>query len=363
MIDDATFNNDAASTSGSDPTYSEPRLRWSGALGADESTTITYSVTLKGGGDGTAKNVAFGPETGGDVPTPDCVTPDDSVPCATTTAELPKLRVTKTADTAELPGSGETVTYTIKVRNVGPGDYTNDHRATFADDLSDVLDDADYVADSVDASSGTPTVSIDDQRLSWTGVLASGDESTITYQVTYNGEGDKRLVNRACAPEDEAVNDDRPCDTVSIPGANLTQTKTSDPADGAVVKAGDTINYTLTFTNDGTAAGTVDTTDDLSDVLDDADVTTEPTATGGLDVDRDGDTIAIDRVVAGRRLRHGDVRRHRQGIRRPGRPPHPQHPAVRTGVSVVVRRADQHAPGPPPHADQDLRCHLGSRHR
>ena len=103
-------------------------------------------------------------------------------------------------DTTALPDSGETVTYTVKVSNVGPGDYTDDHPATFTDDLSDVLDDADYVTDSVDASTGTPTVSVDDKKLSWTGALASGEEATITYQVTYNGEGDTAAGQQGVRP-------------------------------------------------------------------------------------------------------------------------------------------------------------------
>ncbi len=61
--------------------------------------------------------------------------------------------------------------------------------------------------------------------------------------------------------------------------------------------AGDEITYTLTFTNAGTAPATVDTTDDLSDVLDDATLVDGPTAGNGLTVNRNGDVLEITGTV------------------------------------------------------------------
>ena len=60
---------------------------------------------------------------------------------------------------------------------------------------------------------------------------------------------------------------------------------------------GDEITYTLTFTNDGGAPATVDTTDDLSGVLDDADLIAGPTAQSGLTATRNGDEIEISGTV------------------------------------------------------------------
>ncbi|MDR3070709.1 MAG: DUF11 domain-containing protein, partial [Propionibacteriaceae bacterium] len=77
VLDDATYNNDAVvggSGTGA-PTWDAgtQRLGWSGALGVGQSVSLTYSVTLKAGGDGTIRNVAFQPISDGRaVATPTC---------------------------------------------------------------------------------------------------------------------------------------------------------------------------------------------------------------------------------------------------------------------------------------------------
>ncbi len=187
------------------------------------------------------------------------------------------------------------MTYTVVVTNEGPGDYTAAEPATFEDDLSEVLDDATFVAGSINTTDGT--ASFVDPTLSWNGVLASGEDATITYQVRYTGAGDHQLDNSACVPEDQAVDAATACITVRVPGSGLAQTKSSDPADGTTVGVGDEITYTLTFTNTGPAAATVNTTDDLSDVLDDAELVNGPTAENGLTVNRTGDVLAITGTV------------------------------------------------------------------
>ncbi len=216
---------------GADPRYDEPRIFWHGALGADETVTITYTVTLAGGGDGTVRNVAWAPVPGTDPgPTPDCDDPATTVPCDEVEDELPRLSIEKTASDTELTAVGQLLTYTVHVVNDGPGDYTADAPASFTDDLSAVLDDATFEAGSIDADIGT--ASFADPELSWTGVLAAGEDATITYQVRYTGDGDTSLVNAACVPEDQATDPAEDCATVTLPGADLSQTKSSDPADG-----------------------------------------------------------------------------------------------------------------------------------
>ena len=187
------------------------------------------------------------------------------------------------------------MTYTVVVKNEGPGDFTAADPASFADDLTEVLDDATFVDGSITATTGDATFA--DPTLSWTGVLASGEDATITYQVRYTGAGDQQLDNSACVPDEQALDAAEACDVVRVPGSDLSQTKTSDPADGEAVDVGDEITYTLTFTNDGHAAATVDTTDDLSDVLDDAELVGNPSSPDGLGVNRVGDELEITGTV------------------------------------------------------------------
>ncbi len=268
VLDDATYGNDAVAKIGavtvSAPTYAAPRVTWSGALGHGETVTITYTVVLKGGGDGVVRNVAWAPD-GPPGPTPDCAaTP---LPCATESFDLPKLTVAKSASRADLPATGQTITYTVVVTNPGPGDYTAAHPATLSDDLSDVLDDA--TVGSVTATVGT--ASITGTTLSWSGVLTAGASSTITYSFTYRATGNHELNNTACVPASEAQVPADACDTVSVPGSGLVHHKSVSPASGTAVEVGDVLTYTLTFDNTaGATAATVDTSDDLSDVLDDA---------------------------------------------------------------------------------------------
>ena len=238
-------------------------------MAAGATVTITYTVTLKGSGDGTVGNVAWGPAPGDPVgPTPDCDAPATTVPCDEEEFELPKLTIRKASNRTDLPAVGEDLTYTVTVKNEGPGDYTAADPARFSDDLSAVIDDATLVPGSIHASVGA--ASFTSPKLSWTGVLAAGQSATITYTLTYDGTGDQQLDNAACIPEDEALDPARTCVTVRVPGSGLQQTKASDPPSGTAVDVGDEITYTLTFTNTGPAPADVDTTDHLSGVLDDA---------------------------------------------------------------------------------------------
>ena len=87
---------------------------------------VTYSVVLKGGGDGHVRNTAFSPLTPVPGPTPDCSTPG-AVPCDTELYELPKLTISKTANRTALPAVGQTIVYTVTVTNTGLGDFTAAH--------------------------------------------------------------------------------------------------------------------------------------------------------------------------------------------------------------------------------------------
>ncbi|WJM15484.1 DUF11 domain-containing protein [Microbacterium arborescens] len=296
VLDDATYNNDAAASRAGALSYQQPRVSWSGALAVGQSVDITYSVRLKAGGDGAARNVAWVPNDPSVTTPPSCNPATGGIdnatgqPCAVVTVNLPRLTIDKSANTTELPAVGEQATYTIVVRNPGPGAYTAAEPATATDDLSDVLDDATFDDASLTASTGTVTRS--GNTLSWSGPLAAGAQATITYSVTYTGEGDQILRNSACVPTDQTAPGAQSCDRVQIPGALLTQWKSAQASSDPVV-AGSTITYTLYFDNDGESAATIDAVDDLTYVLDDADVTSEPTSPNGLTAVRDGARISV----------------------------------------------------------------------
>ncbi|MBF4513570.1 DUF11 domain-containing protein [Plantibacter sp. VKM Ac-2885] len=300
VIDDGTYGDDAATTRPGTLSYSSPLLSWRGALGVGASVSLTYSVKLGSSGNGAVRNVAWQPNDPNTPVAPACDPADASgndpvtgEACAAVTFLLPRLTLEKTADRTELPAVGETVQYTVIVRNAGPGEYTATAPARATDDLSNVLDAADY---NDDAAASTGTVTVTDGQLSWSGALAAGAEATITYSVTYTGTGDKNLRNLACVPAPDAAPGSAACDFVQIPGAGLTQWKQVQ-ASATPTVAGTILTYTLFFKNDGSAAATIDATDHLIHVLDDADIASEPTSTA-LTAVRTGDQIAITGTVA-----------------------------------------------------------------
>lgn len=312
LLDDAEYNSDATATSeGADagPVGFLPDsfLGWSGALPAGESVTITYTVRLTGGGDGAVRNVAWQPDvppTPGDPPTdvPTCdpragdgTDADTGEACALIENSLPKLTIDKAADRTDLPADGETVTYTVTATNVGPGVFTADAPATVTDDLSDVLDDGTF-GEILSPATGAE---IDGDELTWSGPLGVGESIEIVYTVVYDADaanGDHHLVNSACVPADDAL--DEACDVAQVPAAALVMSKSVDPADGTAVEAGQEVTYTLTFENVGPATAIVSAVDDLTGVLDDAVLTEGPTAGTGIGAVLTGQEIEIFGLVS-----------------------------------------------------------------
>ncbi|RWZ59599.1 DUF11 domain-containing protein [Labedella populi] len=299
VLPGATYQGDADADRDGAIAFNDPVLTWTGALPMGESVTMRYSVELTAGGVKGLRNVAWAPpsedpDDPGTTPACDPPTggtdPATGIPCAEVEIELPSLSIEKSADRTDLPAVGEPVEYTVNITNDGPGDYTVDNPATFSDDLADVLDDATLDAGSIMASVGEATVS--GSTLSWSGVLAAGESAEVTYRAVYTGAGDRVLRNSACVPESEIIAPNLPCAPVEVPAAFLTDWKTATGSSDPLV-AGSTIEYTLFFRNDGQAAASVNRVDDLSHVLDDADVTIEPGSADGLTVTRNGAVISI----------------------------------------------------------------------
>lgn len=169
----------------------------------------------------------------------------------------------------------DVITYTVTGSNTGT---TVLDPVEITDSLSDVLDDAELVEGSLAASIGT--ASITGAKLTWAGTLQVAEQVTITYQVKVrtpvaaaavlknvaHGEATPPGGGTPIVPKDPGT--EHP---VVVPG--FTVSKSSDPGTGTTVKAGQVITYTVTGANTGgTLLNPVTITDNLADVLDNAEL-------------------------------------------------------------------------------------------
>ncbi|ONI90393.1 hypothetical protein ALI144C_02960, partial [Actinosynnema sp. ALI-1.44] len=275
VLDDADYQNDAATVPGGvgSVAYTAPKVTWTGSLAAGQTVDITYSVKVKkpNTGDNRLTNVVTSDTPGGNCP------PGSTDPNCTTTTPVSGLAIAKTVD-KQSANPGDVVKYTVTVKNTGQTPYTG---ATFTDDLSKVLDDADYQNDGA-ASVGS--VSFASLRLTWTGDLAVGQTATVTYSVKVKkpNTGDDKLTN--------VVTSNTPGGNCP-PGSTDPKCTTTTPVSGLAIKKtvdkqtanpGDVVKYTVTVKNTGQTPYTGATfTDDMTKVLDDADYQNDATASIG----------------------------------------------------------------------------------
>lgn len=251
VLDDATYNGDLTADFGTasfDPATG--LISWTGDLGPGDVAVVTYSVTVTADGDTAIGNT---------VTSPGCEEPGDCI----TEHQTGRYETVKSSDPAS--GSnvqiGETIEYTVTVTQIGEGPVED---AAFTDDLTAVLDDADW-DDALEFDGGTASYTA--PIVDWSGDLAVGDVVKVTYSVTVTGDGDMSLDN--VVTSDGCV-DVASCVTNHTTG-DYTVSKMSDPASGSDVAVGGVITYTVTVSQRGPGAVTGATaTDDLSDVLDDA---------------------------------------------------------------------------------------------
>ena len=243
VLDDATYDNDVAATSGS-AAFVTPNVTWTGDLPAGAVATITYSVTVKpvGSGNGSMSNTVVSTTLGAN-----CAAGTSDSRCVATVSLLALTIVKTAAGATTTPGA--TVSYTIRVTNSGTAAYAP---ATFADSLSGVLDDATYNAD---ASATSGTLSYTSPTLTWSGNLAAGGSATITYSVMVNSPdaGDKSLTNAVTSASAGANcpsggTDPRCSATVTALIPQLTIVSTTDVS--TTVPTG-VVRYTVTVTNTG----------------------------------------------------------------------------------------------------------------
>jgi uncharacterized repeat protein (TIGR01451 family)/fimbrial isopeptide formation D2 family protein len=141
---------------------------------------------------------------------------------------------------------GDTVHYRVVITNTGQGTLTN---VKVTDDKHPELGDFTVAS------------------------LAAGQNQTHEYSIVLDQSVGGTVVNTASATTDTPPDGSTPVippDSAGFEVANYTVTKTADPATGTAVGPGQVIHYTVTVTQQGSAAAAATLSDDLSDVLDDA---------------------------------------------------------------------------------------------
>ena len=274
VLDDATYNNDVAATSGT-ASYGSSTVSWTGALAIGASATITYSVTVRDPDPGDKQLAGAVRSTS---PGSNCGAGSTDSRCSTTVFVLvPALTITQSAGVATTAPGG-VVPYTVTVTNTGQTAYP---AATFTQSLVGVLDDATFNSD-VAATAGTAGYA--DSTVSWTGNLAVGASATITFSVTVNAAdaGNDLLAatvvsamsGSTCPPSGT----DTRCAT-TVPVARLI---IADVSGSASTTPGSPLVLTATFTNTGQVPYTgISVSSAGAGLLDDVSLSGEQTASSG----------------------------------------------------------------------------------
>jgi uncharacterized repeat protein (TIGR01451 family) len=267
---------------------------------------VTYTVTVNPAdhlGDGKLTNSVTGTSpldpqhpTGGPGPNGPAGCP--STPGCSTSSAIPAWTISKAASPAA-PQPGDTVTYTLTIKNVGGVPLS---AMSVLDDLSGVIDDGDFNNDAA-TSPATGTVTYAAPTLTWTGDLPAGNAVTVSYSVKLKPAGslgDGNLDNAATGtaampdptnPTGPAVTAPGPNGPDGCPAAPACATSYAIPAwtlnktvDPAAPRPGQRVTYTVVIKNTGAVPLTdVSVVDDLTGVLDDANYDpTGSTATAGV---------------------------------------------------------------------------------
>ena len=239
-----------------------------GALGSTTQLTVTVKVVPGAAGD--IVNTA-------EVTAPDPVDPgSELVADAEDIDNLYRLAVSKSS-TGAVSGVrvGDRIDYVITIENVGTADFTALRQTSVVDDLSDVLDDADFITESawIAIDGGAPVAMVDPigNQLSWFGELAVGQTAVIGYSVQIvDGAGNKTVRNvvygaeppTSCDPVTGVDESGKPCgSTTSVFAPGITKSVESlDQNDDGTW----TLVYGIDVVNPNADAGVVY---DLADTL------------------------------------------------------------------------------------------------
>ncbi|MDR1293619.1 MAG: DUF11 domain-containing protein [Bifidobacteriaceae bacterium] len=208
VLDDAAYNADATASSHAGNLAWDPgaqRLSWHGPLAVGDKVTITYSVTLTGGGNGTLSNTVWRPDDPAEPP-PACTTPTTQT-CAWDTFDRAMLTVskhvlgfTKGPDGSINAAAGSWVRYRIAVTNVGAVPFTQAAPAYVVDTSADLAGGAAFgQAEDDDGDPATNPI-YTSPYLRWSGPLAAGATVQITYSVRLDARGNGESTNVAWWP-------------------------------------------------------------------------------------------------------------------------------------------------------------------
>jgi uncharacterized repeat protein (TIGR01451 family)/fimbrial isopeptide formation D2 family protein len=305
VLDDATWDGTAQIVSGGGALEwngTDSRLSWTGQIAPNGVVVITYSVTLKAGGDGRLSNLVWvpvDPDDPGDPPSCDQVT---GAWCATDELPMPELSIVKS--TKQIPAGGDLqsgvkLEYTLDLTNTGQGDFTEAVPAVAWDDLTGILDDS--VWSGLVSKPADGAVTWASPVLSWIGPLAAGDSVKLVYAVTLTSGGDGDLRNVAWFPADpDHTSPPQPACQVVVDGIDSATGEPCDRADlerpileivsksvdgGNYARAGDWLDYEVVAVNRGPIAFTEQRpaviADSLEGVLDDSEPFDVATASDG----------------------------------------------------------------------------------
>ncbi|MBP2525999.1 MULTISPECIES: DUF7927 domain-containing protein [unclassified Rhodococcus (in: high G+C Gram-positive bacteria)] len=288
VIDDGTVAVGAATGGLTAALNGADKIKVGGTLPAGGKGTVTYTVTVKDGGNKVLNNYLV----------PGTTTPPTTCDPATnlcTTHPMPGFTLTKTADpvSGSTVQAGESIKYTVTGANTGRTALTP---ATITDDLSAVLNNAAVVPGSLKATiDGAPVAAptLSGSTLSWSANLPAGKSVVLTYQVKVNAGVaagtvlNNKVTGTAKPPTGPDITPPPVETNHSVPGFTLA--KTADPISGSTVQAGESIKYTVTGTNTGkTKLDPVQINDDLGAVLNNAAV-----VPGSLKATIDGASVAV----------------------------------------------------------------------
>ncbi|WP_162321429.1 DUF7927 domain-containing protein [Nesterenkonia haasae] len=283
VLDDATVTSEPSADEELTVARDGQRIFIDGSVPAGETVQVTYEVTISPDGergDDIAANFLL-ENPPGDIPPPPeepvCQPEDGERPDCTVTP-IGQLLLSKSVSADSDPVEpGTELTYTITLDNQGEGAASVDHE----DVLSDVLNSTVVADEPVSDTESVVVSEITDERFTITGELAAGETATVTYVVVVGEEADRSsntatnfVVRSGEDPPEECLETDPLCTSTLLP--DVAVEKSSDPESGSELAAGEDVTYTLSFTNTGEDVGSVDFTDDLEGVLDDASVTDSP---------------------------------------------------------------------------------------